>query len=111
MATKKQKLDNDEHVGLWVMRAFVAVLAFLFFKFGFFDDGTPEIGDESSLYDALHPMAWYNLVGVILWTSVMVWFSLLFRTKIGDLFVPAGSTWPNLVVFGVGALGIPLMFA
>lgn len=96
------------------MRYFVqglcALVFVMFWGFGLFGHAGTDKFVTENLYEALHPCSVINVIGVILFHVTLFYASGLWVKLIGEQLLPVGSSWPNIAAFGVGFLGIVLIF-
>lgn len=84
----------------------------LYFGFIHPGSGTSTNGiDKGTLWNALHPVHWYNVIGFTCVVLVIVYASGVWELVTGEQYLPAGSTWTNGAAIVCGLLGAALLFA
>jgi hypothetical protein len=91
--------------------AFMALVTIVFTLFGFVIEQPCNGIDKDSLYCALHPISFINLIGVIMFYAGFVFISGVWALKKGGILLPVGSVWPNFAGFALFVLGAILIFA
>lgn len=101
-------MNTDEKRTWWIVRSILALIFLAFLIAGFI---VQPKDPEGTLWDRLHPMSVINFIGVVLFLITMLALAGL-PQKLVDKYgwAPPGSQAPNYILFGVGILGIILIW-
>lgn len=103
--------DNgkDEKTLEWIVRLVVAVIAILFIYFGYFKSIPCEVGSED-LYCRLHSGSILPHIGGIMFLVMCGFFILIWKTSIKEKLLGVNSSWPAILAFAFGVVGISFIY-
>ncbi len=110
-------MNNDknfwqERPGNYIVWGILIVVTFFFAWFGYLHnpgESTDKFVTEN-LWEALHPMNVFNVLGQIFWFAFLFGLSGLWKKWIGTILLPAGSAWPQNVGFVLGVFAVILIW-